>query len=275
MRPQPQEPKESGFEEKGNWRREHSRVARVASGAGHTSTDREGLEASDRGGGREGLAQALVRPVGSAAQAQGRQLVVLYRRRRPKAARTPGSGRLRAPKPRPQPRPSRLRRGDRAGGALPLPLGPLAADGRARLKRPRRYARSPGCPAAPGPAPPRPSRKTPCGLAALGAAHGGRRLQERRRLRDRPPPANKTASYWRPLGVQQSRRGPRERVGAVVSRRLPPDREPRPPASEFRRGAARMAERGGQAGGQATRRPHRAGEPPQVRSEKGSERACD
>ena len=201
---------------------------------------RGGLEASDRGAGagrgwhgRSSVRSAAL-PRNSRAAARRPPTGVVVRRRRGRGSgATPGTE---APPPAPPiPSPG----GDRAGGALPLAARSRPRDG-TPPNAPPPAARSPGCPAAPGPAPPRPSRKTPCGPRGSRRCPWREAAQERRRFRDRRHLPTKP----RPIGGRsessQSRRGPRGIVGAVVSRRLPPDRE-----HEARRPSSDAARRDG------------------------------
>ena len=161
-------------------------------------------------------------------------------------------------KPRPPSPPLLPPGGDQARSALPLAVLSPPSDGTPPNALPP-AGRSPGCPAAPGPAPPRPSRKTPYGPRGSRRCPWREAAPERRRSRDRRHLPTKP----RPIGGRsqssQSRRGPPGIVGAVVSQRLPPDRE-----HEARRPSADSARRGGWTrgpgrGASTPRRPHRAG----------------
>ena len=185
MRPQPQELR-SGFE--GNWGREHSpvrgsRAEQVAPrrtrprGQRTGGGGREGLAPGRGRGRREGLAREAVSQVSSAApELNGCSLWSSYRHRRPKAARTRIRGDSRATKPRPPSRPSCHPEETRP--EAPSPSRPSRGRETARLQTPSR--RPPAHPDAlqhPDPLLLVHPERRPAALAALGAAHGGRRLR--------------------------------------------------------------------------------------------------
>lgn len=168
----------------------------------------EGPEASEQGRerGRGKLAREAVGEVSGSSSS--------YRRgvpgQRGHRIRVPTTG----PAPASAPPPTWQRPSLRARSEV-ASLSPLRNARRLHARPPA--ARSPGCPAAPGPAPPRPSRKTPCGPRCFPRCPW-REAALARRLFRTAPPANNAASHWaRPPGSANRGRAARHCGGCSLA----------------------------------------------------------
>lgn len=278
MRSQPQELR-SGFE--GNWRREHSPV-RGSRAEQVTSTDEEASRPAHGGRGLGGAGTRRGRASGGAgtggAQAgqqrssgtQGVRLEVLLQASSSEGGEDADPGRQ-SGNEAPPPISAHPATRRRPGLRRPPPRGPLTAERRHASKRPpagRPLTRMPCSTRTRSSSSIPKDALRPSRLSALPMAGGGLGAPA---LTGPAPPANKTASYWRPFGVQPIPARAAGHCGGCSLAAPPAGPGARGAASEVRQRAAGWLNEGagprgpGHQGGRSGR-----AEPPQIRGEKAA-----